>query len=61
MFYYVTNEDNKHYMLANLLCLSWVRLAIEGGLSRHTVLDIQKYIDTVLFYYLISEKSETMC
>ena len=35
LFYHLTSEDSKHYVLANLLCSSWMVLAIESGLGRH--------------------------
>ena len=40
-FYKLTSEDSKHYVLANLMCWSWIPLDIESGLVRHTVLASQ--------------------
>ena len=40
LYYYYSNEKINHYVLANLLSKNWVLLAIESGLSRHTVLAI---------------------
>ena len=34
---------------------------LKSGLSRHTLLYIQKNINTVMLYYLTSEKADTMC
>ena len=41
MYYFLTSEDSGHYVLDKLLYYGWVLLAIERGLSRHTMLDNQ--------------------
>ena len=57
MFYYLTSEDIRHYVLANLLCQSWLLLAIENWSKQTNCVSYSTNTDTVLLNYLTSEDS----
>ena len=57
MFYHFTCEYSRQYVFDNLLCESWVLLAIKKWFNQAHFVSYFSNIDIVLFYYLISEKS----
>ena len=52
---------SRHYVLSNLLCLSWVLLSVESGLSRHIVLDNPIRLIQLHFIIWPVKKEDTMC
>ena len=61
MFYCLTSEYIIHYVLANLLCQSWVLLAIESCLSRQTVSYTPQILIQLCFIIQPEKKSDTIC
>ena len=61
LFYHLTSEDSRYYLLSNLLSLSWV-LLINGKWFKQTHCgSCSMNINTGMLYDLTSEKSDTEC
>ena len=58
LFYYFTSEDNRHYVLDNLLSKICVLLDFESCLSRHTVFATIRRLIQFSFYHLTSGDSK---
>ena len=61
MFYCFTSEDNRQYVLDNLRCSSSVHMAIEIGLSIHTVFSTPRIFIQLCFIILPVKIEDTMC
>ena len=56
MSHYFTSEDSRHYVLANLLCKSWLLMAIDQWFKHTHSVIYYTNINIVMSNYFTSEK-----
>ena len=54
--HYLTGENSRHYMQADLLCYIVIYFAMEKWLTQTQCISYSTMIDSVLLHYLTSEK-----
>ena len=61
MLYHLTSEDIRHYVLAELLILSWVFLIFQRLFKQTQCVTYSMKIDIVMFKFWPVNKTDTQC